>query len=222
MLSDTEILGYREFEHIIILPFDKRQLGTNSYDVRLGEYFYREQEPDPRAIELYNVYDPDAVKRTWGEPQRAGRLSEAPDWRIGLKNILPDNRVILLGPGETILAHTAEFVGGRDFITTKMYARSSFGRNFIEVCKCAGMGDVGYVNRWTMEVTNNSRWRHIVLVVGMRIAQMTFFKTGTTGDYAKRGGKYQQSSYLNEIVDGWRPEMMLPRLYADWEIRERQ
>ncbi|MCX8513508.1 MAG: hypothetical protein ORN26_00305 [Candidatus Pacebacteria bacterium] len=41
-------------------------------------------------------------------------------------------------PGETILAHTNEFIGGRNHITTMMKARSSMGRSFIEVCKCAG------------------------------------------------------------------------------------
>lgn len=58
-----------------------------------------------------------------------------------------------------------------------MKARSSLGRNFIEICKCAGWGDVGYVNRWTMEITNNSRYYTIPLVVGRRVAQIVFFET---------------------------------------------
>jgi hypothetical protein len=40
--------------------------------------------------------------------------------------------------GKTILGHTNEFLGGRGSVTTMMKARSSMGRNFIEVCKCAG------------------------------------------------------------------------------------
>ena len=43
-----------------------------------------------------------------------------------------------------------------------MQARSSLGRSYIEVCKCAGMGDVGFCNRWTMEITNNSRSQRIL------------------------------------------------------------
>lgn len=31
----------------------------------------------------------------------------------------------------------------RKTVTTMMKARSSMGRNFIEVCKCAGWGDIG-------------------------------------------------------------------------------
>lgn len=83
-----------------------------------------------------------------------------------------------------------------------MKARSSLGRNFIEVCKCAGWGDIGYVNRWTMEITNNSRFYSIPLVVGRRIAQIVFFDSaGTIGSrsYADTG-KYQKSEDMKEIM----------------------
>lgn len=62
--------------------------------------------------------------------------------------LLMIDRIIWITPGETILAHTNEFIGGCKSVTTMMKARSSLGRNFIEVCKCAGWGDVGYINRW--------------------------------------------------------------------------
>ncbi len=34
---------------------------------------------------------------------------------------------------------------------------------------------IGYINRWTMEITNNSRHYAIPLVVGRRVAQIVFF-----------------------------------------------
>jgi len=46
---------------------------------------------------------------------------------------------------------------------------------FFSFIQCAGWGDVGYINRWTMEITNNSRFYAIPLVVGRRIAQIVFF-----------------------------------------------
>jgi dCTP deaminase len=99
-----------------------------------------------------------------------------------------------------------------------MKARSSLGRNFIEVCKCAGWGDVGYVNRWAMEITNNSRNYIIPLVVGRRIAQIVFFETGPIleSDYSK-GGKYQSTTDMKALKKMWEPEMILPRLYKDRE-----
>jgi deoxycytidine triphosphate deaminase len=53
----------------------------------------------------------------------------------GLVNISKADKVIWIDPGETILAHTQEFVGGDVSVTSMMKARSSMGRNFIEVCK---------------------------------------------------------------------------------------
>jgi dCTP deaminase len=112
------------------------------------------------------------------------------------------------------LAHTNEFIGGKHNITTKMQARSSLGRNFIEVCKCAGWGDVGYVNRWTMEITNNSRNLILALPVNKRVAQIVFLRTeGEVDEEHSYGvsGKYQ----TGEETPLWDPSMMLPRLWLD-------
>lgn len=80
------------------------------------------------------------VKHVWGESHEA---ETAASWteRTGqpLDNIKPDDLIIWIKPGETILCHTNEFIGGRSSVTTMMKARSSMGRNFIEVCKCAGI-----------------------------------------------------------------------------------
>ena len=112
-----------------------------------------------------------------------------------------------------------------------MKARSSLGRNFIEVCKvsvtcypywqqCAGWGDVGYVNRWTMEITNNSRYYSIPLVVGRRIAQIVFFNTeGIVDNSYESSGKYQTSSDTSSLMASWSPREMLPKMYLDKEIK---
>lgn len=231
MLSNDEILGYREHGLIVIEPFEPRNLSLNSYDVTLGEWYYRER---PACIDdkVYDIYSESEVKRVWGEPHRAIEVTEDMQRTYHWVTNKPvGTRIIYLEHGESILAHTNEFIGGRDFITTKMHARSSYGRNFIEVCRCAGLGDVGYVNRWTMEITNNSRFYDIPLVVGRRIAQITFFKTGAhefrgfeglfgpKRDYAE-SGKYQTTPDLDELKVSWKPEMMLPRLHLDYEIRK--
>eukprot|EP00026_Physarum_polycephalum_P013937 Phypoly_transcript_14398.p2 GENE.Phypoly_transcript_14398~~Phypoly_transcript_14398.p2 ORF type:complete len:104 (+),score=8.59 Phypoly_transcript_14398:561-872(+) len=102
-----------------------------------------------------------------------------------------------------------------------MKARSSMGRNFIEVCKCAGWGDVGYVNRWTMEITNNSRHYSIPLVVGRRIAQLVFFDSeGILDKSYEKSGKYQTTDDLETLQKNWTPYDMLPKMYKDKEIRK--
>lgn len=216
-LSDKKILEEMERGDIIIEPFKRENLSTSSYDLTLGEYYFAEQPPE-RFQNIFNIYEKDHVEKIWGtKPLRAKTAEEVfRNYKFYYGNILPKDKVILLAPGETILAHTNEFIGGRNHITTMMKARSSLGRSFIEICKCAGWGDVGYINRWTMEITNNSRHYHIPLVVGRRVAQLIFFETGKIldKDYSSTGA-YQNSCDLKKVMKNWKPTDMLPRLYHD-------
>ncbi|MES1910866.1 MAG: hypothetical protein MHM6MM_003392 [Cercozoa sp. M6MM] len=220
LLSDAALLAHLEAGNVVIEPFDKDNLSTSSYDVTLGRFFFRESAARPGET-IYNPYDEAHVRRVWGQVQQAESVAE---WRkrtgLRLANVSDEDYLIWLRPGETILAHTNEFIGGRNTVTTMMKARSSMGRNFIEVCKCAGWGDIGYVNRWTMEVTNNSRHYSIPLVVGRRIAQIVFFDTVGTQDRRQYQdtGKYQTATDVETLMDQWEPHLMLPRMYRDRDV----
>jgi dCTP deaminase len=185
LLSDKRIVEEREAGNIVIEPFDRRQLGTNSYDCRLGHWYF---EPT-KYSELVDFTNEDQALAFWGEPKRA-------------------DRAIVVKPATTILAHTQEVVGARNGITTTMHARSSVGRSSLSVCKCAGVGDVGYVSRWTMEISNHSTCS-ISIPVGLRICQIKFDFVGET--LKEYQGKYGQESE-------WTPYDMLPRLYRDWDL----
>ncbi len=222
LLSRNAILRHFKEGNIIIDPFDERKLKTTSYDVSLGDWFWREGHPNGKAS-IHNLYDETSTKNVWQGPHESEEAGVVMD-RLGMqfKNVKQDNKIILLRPGETILAHTQEFIGGRNKIVTKMYARSSMGRNFVEVCKDAGWGDIGYFNRWTMEVTNNSQYFTIPLVVGRRIGQIVFYEVEPltdAPDYVGEGGKYQRSQDLKELQASWNPHMMIPQMHKDWEIQ---
>lgn len=223
-LSDKRILEEMKKGDIIISPFKRENLATSSYDLTLGEWFYREQHHSKYHHKIYNIYSKADTDYVWGEkPFRAEKAKDVfARFNFDYDNISPDDRIILLEPGETILGHTNEFIGGRNHITTMMKARSSFGRVFISVCKCAGWGDVGYTNRWTMEITNNSTRYSIPLVVGRRIAQMIFFETGEiVGDDYTKTGKYNTTTDIKKLQKNWKPEMMLPTLWRDRELRKK-
>jgi dCTP deaminase len=221
-LSDAKILTAMKEGSVVIEPFDRKNLATSSYDVTLGEYFFTERHPK-HFENIFNIYDKEHIDRVWGEePRKARKAREVfEQYNFSWKGIHPDELVILMAPGETILGHTQEYIGGREHVTTMMKARSSLGRSFISVCKCAGWGDVGYVNRWTMEIQNTSTRYYIPLVVGRRIAQIVFFETGPIegGDYAVNG-KYASSNSLAQLKKSWKPEMMLPQLFRDRDIKE--
>lgn len=216
--SNRQIEAAMDENHIIIHPFIKQHLAGSSYDVTLGEWFYRTERVTARGI--YNPVDERDVARYFDGPHRAETHIE---WcennaRTPFNNIPEDHKIIVLLPHERILAHTHEFIGIKAPGTSTMQARSTWGRNGVAVCLDAGWGDPGYINRWTMEIYNMNDHESVVLPVGERIAQMVFYHTGSVdGEYQKLSGKYQRGSQtdLSKLIRRWRPEDMLPRAYKD-------
>ncbi len=216
-LSDKLIFHHLEQGNIVIDPLVRENVKMSSVDVCLGKYYYKERKPFPHESRIYNPYDEVAMRRLWGDLLEGQPASDMLPIEHRT-NIDDDELVIVLEPGETILAHTDEFIGSRHLHTTKMYSRSSLGRSFIGVCKCAGWGDPGYFNRWTMEITNFALHHSVILVVFRRIAQMVFIPTGPIlgEDYASNAAsKYQKSGSLEELKRIWTPDAMLPRLYKE-------
>jgi len=205
VLSDNQILKEIQNTNIFIHPFNPKNLSNSSYDVTLGLNYYRAQ----KSPKLFLPWDEESVYEYWGHPQVADLIDTE---ELSEKYKLPKGSgVILLEPGELILAHTQEFIGGLDHITTMMKARSTMGRIGISVCKDAGWGDVGYINRWTMEISNFSQ-STIPLVVGMRIAQIVFFYTGKVmNTYHKKGAYQTECETTDEIIRKWETYQMLPK-----------
>jgi dCTP deaminase len=185
-LSDKRIVEEMERGNIVIEPFNQRHLGTNSYDCRLGEWYFQGNA----NIEMMHLDNPEEIRGYWGEPRRAQ------DGKISIR------------PGTTILAHTQEVIGGRNGFLAKMYSRSTVGRSGLSVCRCAGVGDVGYVNRWTMEISNHTQTT-IWVPVGFRICQLTFEEVGPT--LKQYQGKYGHPDHE------WTPYDMLPKPQLDWD-----
>lgn len=214
LLSRPDILKYMESGHIIIDPFKEGFLGTDSYDLTLGDWYFASQRSRD-DIGTFNPYSEADIKRVWGEPKLAKPLSEwlQKNQIRGIDGIRPEEKIILINPGENILCHTREFVGGLEKITTRIAAKSRVGRVFIDICKGANCGDVGFVNRWTLELTNVFHEK-IILVVGTRIAQISFYEVAPVGDkdYASYGTFQENTAKeLAIIKESWTPLFMLPK-----------
>ncbi len=213
--SDKQIRQAVELGHIVIHPLVDDNIRGSSVDVTLGEWFYSTESA--RNSDYYNPFDADDIKRYFKGPLRAMRHA---DWceqhqRRLFRGIPEDNLMIVLRPGERILAHTQEFIGIDPPGTTEMKSRSSWGRNGIAACFDAGWGDPGYINRWTMEIYNLNRQESVPLPVGERIAQIIFHQTGPVERHYGSDGKYQQGVDLTSIIGSWTPEQMLPRAFKD-------
>ena len=89
-LSDKGIKRAMAAGNIIIEPFVEQNLSTrflfsffclfllpfvffSSYDVTLGEYFFRQARPEP-GHGVYNLWSEEDVRRVWGEPQLAEKM----------------------------------------------------------------------------------------------------------------------------------------------------
>jgi dCTP deaminase len=171
ILRHEAILAAMEDGTITISDFDIANLGSNSYDVNLGQWFYEV------------IYGPD------GNP-----------WYIGPQYYEIGQRVSIPNGG-TMLAMTSQVIGTFGPIVGLMKARSTSRRRAVTVCDCAGLGDAGYHNHWTMELSGHSRLYQPMVTVGQRIAQIAFFEMDDVT------GEQYQGQYS---IQDW-PVCMVPK-----------
>ena len=222
--SNTEIKQAIADGRIVSVPYNESHVSEASLDFTLGNYFYKQEFEEISSV--YNPFDQKEVKRYFKGPLEA---MPHQDWckENGYKlfeNIPADHPIIVLRPGERILAHTHEFIGIRAHAgACEVKSRSSWGRNGVAVCFDAGWVDPGYINRLTLEIYNLNQHESVVLPVGERIGQLIFHTTGPVkGDYSEGrngvSGKYQHTNDLDELIRTWTPDQMLPRSYKDKRI----
>jgi len=123
ILADSEILKYVAAGSIVIEPFRREALGSNSYDVHLG-----------RTLALYEAQTLDAR-----EHNRV-RYVEIPD------------EGLLFRPDEFYLGVTEEYTETHEHVPF-LEGKSSAGRLGIDIHATAGKGDVGFCNHWTLEIS---------------------------------------------------------------------
>jgi deoxycytidine triphosphate deaminase len=223
--SNTEIKAAINDGTIVCVPYNEKHVSEASIDFTLGNYFYKQEYSEDSKV--YNPFDKSDVDRYFKGPLEAMPHKE---WceKYGyqlFENIPEDHPIIVLRPGERILAHTHEFIGIRAHGgACEVKSRSSWGRNGVAVCFDAGWIDPGYVNRITLEIYNLNQHESVVLPVGERIGQLIFHRTGIVeGDYSDgrdgMSGKYQHTADLNELIGSWSPTQLLPKSYKDGRVK---
>jgi dCTP deaminase len=227
VLSDSQILS--ELGHnVVIEPFIKEHLSSNSHDVTLGEWYYHPAPSwatggDRGRPQFFCIDNPEHIAQYWGlSPEnedvddkgcktygaKRAHLVTTKDEAI-MYGVEVGDKIIVIEPGVTILSNTEEFIGGRGNITTQMHARSSTGRSCISVCMCAGLGDVGFCNRYCMEIKNHGL-ETVVLKTGLMIAQISFHYCGPVLNPYTNKGQYQTTDDIEVLKATWSPTMMIP------------
>ena len=124
ILTDQQILAEIEKGTIVITPYDRSCLGTNSYDVHLGRYLatYRDAVLDARKHNEISHFEIDATEG------------------------------FVLQPGTLYLGVTEEYTETHATVPF-LEGKSSVGRLGIDIHATAGKGDVGFCNHWTLEIS---------------------------------------------------------------------
>lgn len=219
--SNKEIKNAINDGTIVCVPYNEANLSEASLDFTLGYYYYKQEFNG--ASRVFNPFEKTDVERYFKGPFKATIHSEwcKENGYSLFKNIPEDYPIIVLQPGERILAHTHEFIGIRTHGgASEIKSRSSWGRSGVAVCFDAGWIDPGYINRITLEIYNLNQHEAVILPVGERIGQMIFHHTGEVeGDYSNgrngMSGKYQNTDNLDDLIRTWNPEQMLPKAYKD-------
>ena len=123
ILSDSRILEEMEKGTIVVTPYNRNCLGSNSYDVHLGKY-----------LALYTATELDAKKHNTIEHFE-----------------IPEEGFLLM-PDKFYIGVTDEYTESHAHIPF-LEGKSSTGRLGIDIHATAGKGDVGFCNTWTLEIS---------------------------------------------------------------------
>lgn len=143
ILSDSKILEEMEARTIVVEPFRRECLGSNSYDVHLGK--------------TIGIYEDDVLD---AKLHNKIRYIEIPE------------EGIVLHPDEFYLGVTEEYTETHRHVPF-LEGKSSVGRLGIDIHATAGKGDVGFCNRWTLEISVKKPVR---VYAGMPIGQLIYFE----------------------------------------------
>ena len=123
ILTDKKIISEMKKGTIVISPFNRKHLGTNSYDVHLE-----------KSLAVYEDEILDAKKHN------KIRHFEIPE------------EGIILVPSKLYLGVTEEYTETHAHVPF-LEGKSSIGRLGIDIHATAGKGDVGFCNFWTLEIS---------------------------------------------------------------------
>ncbi len=170
-LSSVDIRDAVRHDRLGLEPWNEDNLQPASYDVTLSPYYKvpRLDESVEPGIDIPIRIDGPA-QHLWLDEHAQGGVIPLPQGSIVLVTILEHIRLPLN-------------------MACRVEGRSSVGRWFVTVHSTAGFGDPGYHGNLTLEIQNHGPFS-LLLPVGMRIAQLSFHRLGTSTDKPYMG-KYQ-------------------------------
>ena len=156
VLVDTEIYELLKNNELKIIPIIslEKQLGSTSFDIRLGTSF---------QIYLLTKYG----ETNYQDNQINGKVQNSKMIDLDFLDS------ITISPGQFILGHSMEYLKLPTNIAGQVEGRSSFARLGLQVHMTASFIDPGFEGVLTFEISNTGP-NPITLFPGVRIAQVRF------------------------------------------------
>jgi dCTP deaminase len=174
ILSDQEIACEIANGNIVIEPFHREALGSNSYDVHLGE-----------TLACYETSVLDA--------KRPNPIKTF---------IIPEDGVVLM-PDKFYLGVTKEYTETHRHVPF-LEGKSSVGRLGIDIHATAGKGDIGFKNFWTLEISVKLPVRIYAGMPIGQIIYFEVKGEVLTPYHVKQSAKYNEVSPLPKESQMWR------------------
>ena len=174
-LSDKDILVELKAGHIVLEPFDQKQLQPATYDIRLGNTFIVNDAHSTKAI--------DPVKGIFPNTQKIE---------------VTDGEEFILHPGVSILGYSKERFGSDNYLI-EVNGKSSLARIGLIVHNSASIVNPGHYLNIALELCNLNNVP-IVLRPGMEIAQLRFSTLSShTKKTYKQTGRYHKNNILGYV-----------------------
>lgn len=171
MLTDKEIIKEIETGNIVINPFVREQLNTNSYDFTLSDEVTIFSQDALMGWDI-GCIPSDKLKEFYKIPNHKSKVffdfvnrSKTPTFTFKFDGFLQ------LKPDHLYLMSSAEKMGTKDKFFPLIGNRSSNMRVGLKICSDAGYGDTGFNNYWTLEVEPKY---NTIVQVGQKIGQIYF------------------------------------------------
>lgn len=178
ILSDSKILEEIANGNIVISPFERSQLGSNSYDVRLGKWL--------------RVYDKNQMQLEWDDIRIENiEHIDAKKDNPTIDIEIPEEGFILM-PNQLYLGATVEHTETYKHLMF-IDGKSSVGRLGIDIHATAGVADVGFIGTLTLEISVKIP---VKIYPNMLIGQLTYHVV--QGEVLNPYNKKPDAKYSNQ------------------------
>jgi deoxycytidine triphosphate deaminase len=214
--SGSQIQASIQSSNLVCVPFRSALARPNGLALTLGSYYYRTEQFDPATV--HNPFDSEDNERYFEGPFHA--LTHQQQCMLSgikpLNHLAPERTVILLAPGERIIAHTHEFIGVPEHMAGRLQALAGWQQSGVAITAIST--DLSRVARLSISIQNTNQHKSIILPVGTPIVRLVLdvaaVAPSTNSDGAADGLGPFSSDLVDATISAWIPSSILAETFT--------